>query len=54
MNEILRELASYLCFLSVLLFLCHQTRHTNSSVMYDSLNKMFLDNPVQAFGDVRD
>lgn len=52
MNEILRELGSYLLFVTILLFLCHQTRHTNSSIMYDNMNKIFLENPTQAFGDV--
>ena len=54
MNEILREMASYLFFVVILLFLCHQARHTNSSIMYDNMKKMFLENPVMAFEDVRD
>jgi hypothetical protein len=52
MNEILKEMASYLFFVTILLFLCHQSRHTNSAIMYDNLKKMFLENPVMAFEDV--
>ena len=52
MNAILREMATYLCFLVVLLFLCHQARHSNSYLMYNKLSQQFLENPIQAFGDV--
>jgi hypothetical protein len=52
MYEILREMASYLCFVVILLFLCHQSRHPNSYLMHSDMRKSFLENPVMEFESV--
>jgi hypothetical protein len=53
MAEILREIASYFCFVIVLFFLCHQSRHTNSYLMYGNMKSSFIDHPAKPFEEVR-
>jgi hypothetical protein len=52
MNEILKEMASYLFFLIVLLFLCHQSRDPNSYNMHKQMTQAFVENPIMSFEDV--
>jgi hypothetical protein len=51
-NQIMREGATYLIFLLVLLFLCHQPRSINSNLMHEDLANAFLRNPALKFDQV--
>ena len=52
MKEILREGASYLGFLVIVLFLAHQSRSRNANSIHHDLSNAFLNNPAMAFEDV--
>jgi polycystin 1L2 len=52
MKQILLEGASYLGFLVVLLFICHQSRSRNTNMIHKDMTNLFLNNPIMAFDDV--
>lgn len=52
MNEILREAASYLGFLVVVLFLSYQSRSKNSHLIHQDMANTFLTNEAMVFDEV--
>lgn len=53
LREILMEVISYLAFLVVLLFICYQSRDTNTYLMHDEMKKAFLINQILPFEDIK-